>query len=285
MDGKGYELAHSLADENLRMGNVVIADSVNPWELTRKAWNNVAQSVGASFINIEVVCTNKVEHKARVDGRTSTIPGQRQPTWAEVLQRDYQEWSENRYRIDTSAKSIDESFAQLLGILDAGTNSNPKGEIRVRPVENSDRQWVLSIIQRWGGDFSISSGRKIYPAEVHGFIATDINDREVGLITYDVRDRECEIVTLDAFEKLQGIGTRLLETVFKAAKQFQLDRVFLSTTNDNLNAIRFYQKRGMRISAINLGAMEKYREMKPSIPIIGEHGIPIRDEIIFEMVL
>lgn len=123
MDGKGYEVAHRLADENLRMGNTVIADSVNPWELTRTAWNSVAQKIGLPFINIEVVCTDKVEHRMRIESRTSQVPGLKMPNWEDVVTRDYHEWSGERLRIDTSGKEIEkcmEELTQMLGIQDRG---------------------------------------------------------------------------------------------------------------------------------------------------------------------
>jgi len=66
IDGKGYALTYRIAQENLSLGNNVIADSVNPWELTRSEWNNVAKEIGAVFINVEVICADKNEHRRRV---------------------------------------------------------------------------------------------------------------------------------------------------------------------------------------------------------------------------
>jgi len=117
IDGKGYELAHRIAQENLQVGNTVIADSVNPWGLTRKAWNNVAEEVGANCINVEVVCSNREEHKRRLESRAQSVPGLREPTWQEVLNRDYHPWSAGRLRIDTSNRNIEESFEELISIL------------------------------------------------------------------------------------------------------------------------------------------------------------------------
>jgi predicted kinase len=117
MDGKGYELAHRISQENLRVGNMVIADSVNPWGLTRKAWNNVAEEVGANFINIEVVCSDKEEHRRRVESRGPSVPGLKVPTWEEILKRDYHPWSEEHHVLDTSGKNIEQSFEELLSVV------------------------------------------------------------------------------------------------------------------------------------------------------------------------
>lgn len=119
VEGKGYQLAHRLAQENLRVGNFVIADCVNPIELTRKEWNRVAEDVGASFLNIEVVCSNKQEHRKRIESRSSPVPGLRLPTWEDVLAREYVPWDMQVCRLDTSEKSIETSFLELHSILAA----------------------------------------------------------------------------------------------------------------------------------------------------------------------
>ncbi|UCD65023.1 MAG: GNAT family N-acetyltransferase [Candidatus Zixiibacteriota bacterium] len=158
-------------------------------------------------------------------------------------------------------------------------------DISVRPVVESDKGWVLEMVRRWGGDYIVSRRRKIYPSEIEGFIAADETGERVGLVTYEITGDQCEIVTLHAFTKYFGIGTRLLQAVIDRLKGSEVRRLWLITTNDNLDAIRFYQKRGFTIAAIHVNALEKSRELKPSIPFIGNYGIPIRDEIEFEMLL
>ncbi len=112
--GEGYELAHLIASDNLKLGNNVIADSVNPWELTRKAWNEVATSSQANFVNIEVICSDHHEHKIRVASRSVIMKNTNLPTWEVVLNRDYHSWTEHRILIDTSGKQISESLAELI---------------------------------------------------------------------------------------------------------------------------------------------------------------------------
>ncbi len=153
----------------------------------------------------------------------------------------------------------------------------------IRPTTDSDHDWVLETVRGWGADFIVSRGRKIFAAELPGFVAEDNDGNKVGLLTYEIIDDQCEIVTLDAFVKYSGIGTELMNEAIKAAHQEDCKRLWLITTNDNLDAIRFYQRRGMTIATIHVNAIAYSRTLKPSIPEIGLNGIPLRDEIEFEM--
>lgn len=155
----------------------------------------------------------------------------------------------------------------------------------IHKVEDKDKAWVLEIVRKWGADFIVSRGRKIYPTEIEGLYALDDSGRRVGLVTFEIINDQCEIVTLDAFKKFNGIGTALLETAVEKARGLGVKRVWLITINDNLDAIRFYQRRRFRLAAIYKDALNLSRQIKPSIPEIGMHGIPLRDEIEFEMIL
>ena len=107
----------------------------------------------------------------------------------------------------------------------------------------------------------------------------------LGLVTYHVDEDACEIVTIDSLVPSRGVGTALIEAVKVAAIEAGCKRLWLITTNDNLNALRFYQKWGFELVAIHRNALEKSRELKPEIPTIGMDGIPLRDEIELEMVI
>lgn len=117
IDGMGYRLSYRIAQENLLIGNTVIADSVNPWELTRKEWNNVAREMGAQYLNIEIICSDKTEHQSRLENRTETIPGLHNPSWQEVLERDYHPWTMERIRLDTAGKTIEVAFQELVTLI------------------------------------------------------------------------------------------------------------------------------------------------------------------------
>ena len=136
----------------------------------------------------------------------------------------------------------------------------------------------------WAGDFVVAHGTTFHPENVSGFIALDDNDW-IGLITYTFLETDCEIVSLNSLRENQGIGTSLVDKVVEEARANQCRSVHLTTTNDNLRALGFYQKHGFRLSALRPGALDETRKLKPDIPLTGENGIPIRDELDLEMIL
>jgi ribosomal protein S18 acetylase RimI-like enzyme len=154
----------------------------------------------------------------------------------------------------------------------------------VRPLDSNDRSWVTRFItEHWGAEFVVAHGEVYYPDKLLGFVA--VQDKEkIGLVTYVIVGNSCEIVTLDSLRPSSGIGTALIETVKSKARQAGCNRLWLITTNDNLNGLRFYQKRGFVLVAIHRDAMEATRRLKP-VPLIGADGIPLRDEIELEMML
>jgi predicted kinase len=117
VEGEGYRLSYRLAGDNLRLGTSVVADSCNPIELTRNEWENVALESGARYVNIEVVCSDKLEHRNRVENRSPTVSGLILPTWKDVEGREYHLWSKERIIIDTSGKSVNECLDGLLSSL------------------------------------------------------------------------------------------------------------------------------------------------------------------------
>ena len=138
--------------------------------------------------------------------------------------------------------------------------------------------------ENWGDEFVIAHGVIYHPEILDGFVAFD-NDEWIGEITYHFSGDECEIVSLDSLREGQGVGTLLIEKTIGAARAKGCQRIFLITTNDNLNALGFYQKRGFELVAVHRGAVNESRKIKPSIPLIGNAGIPLRDEIELEMLL
>lgn len=114
VEGEGYWLTCRIAADNLRIGNDVIVDCVNPWELTRRKWEKTANDNNANYVNIEILCSDKVEHKRRIESRKSDISGLEMPTWEEVKKRDYQTWKEKRISIETYNKTINECIEELM---------------------------------------------------------------------------------------------------------------------------------------------------------------------------
>ena len=105
-----------------------------------------------------------------------------------------------------------------------------------------------------------------------------------GVLTYVLRGAECEVLTLHAAHRHRGTGTALLEAIETLARDAGCARLWLITTNDNVDALRFYQRRGFRLRAVRPGAIDAARlELKPESPVVGDHGIPLRDELELEL--
>jgi ribosomal protein S18 acetylase RimI-like enzyme len=155
----------------------------------------------------------------------------------------------------------------------------------LRKITNQDIAWIKeTFIKRWGSDYVVSLGKIHKPEELDGFIALTENNK-TGFITFQVTGRELEITSIDSFNEHKGIGRDLINAVIDLAKKNNLHRVWLTTTNANLRAMKFYQKAGFVMVKIHRNSVERARQIKPSIPLIGEDGIPLRDEIEFEMTL
>ena len=123
-----------------------------------------------------------------------------------------------------------------------------------------------------------------HPQDLPGFVAIQEGEK-VGLVTYNIEGESCEVVTINSTRPSSGVGTALIEAVRDIAIKSRCKRLWLITTNDNLNALRFYQKRGFVLVAVHRNALDASRKLKPEIPLIGDDGIPLRDEIELEMVL
>jgi len=134
---------------------------------------------------------------------------------------------------------------------------------------------------RWGCDFIVSGEEKLFGNDLPGFVVYE-GGKIAGLLTYHLKNNECEIVTLDSLKPNSGIGSDLIKAMVKKAKENGYSRLWLMTTNDNIDAMRFYQKRGFVFSGININAIQKSRDLGQDIPETGNHGIPIRDEIVLE---
>jgi len=115
IDDAGYRAAYAVAEDNLRLGRVVVADAVNPWPITRDAWLNVAKRAGAEALEVEVICSDVQAHRRRVETRTPDIAGLKPPTWDEILGRDYRPWDRDRLIVDTARRSVEENVAIICG--------------------------------------------------------------------------------------------------------------------------------------------------------------------------
>ncbi len=155
----------------------------------------------------------------------------------------------------------------------------------VRAAGPADHQWRKQTLEAaWGSHLSVSRGQLHDAATLPALVAVHAGKR-AGLLTYQITTAGCEIATMNSLVEGQGIGTALLDTLHPIAAAADCRRIWLITTNDNLRALGFYQQRGYEIAAFHRGAMERSRQLKPEIPLIGAHGIPLRDEIELELPL
>lgn len=155
----------------------------------------------------------------------------------------------------------------------------------VRRLTSADLSHLRQFwVDHWGSEEMISRGRLYRPEQLEGFVVED-GEEWIGLLTFLIQDGECEVTSLDSLRQGQGIGSTLIDKAIEEARMQGCKRLFLITTNDNLNALGFYQKRGFEIVTIYRGAIHESRKLKPSIPWIGYNNIPLRDEIELEIML
>ena len=150
--------------------------------------------------------------------------------------------------------------------------------MHIRALEPADIPWAETLVGgSMEGRMQARRGELVDVLDASGFIAVDAKANPIGVLTYASRADGIEVLYLEATRRQQGVGTALLDALFHLVGG---QTVWLVTTNDNVDALRFYQRRGFVIRAVRLGAVTQAREsIKPHIGLVGEHGIPLRDEI------
>jgi ribosomal protein S18 acetylase RimI-like enzyme len=157
----------------------------------------------------------------------------------------------------------------------------PHADLRVRALRDDERAWARSVLDDRWGEIVIGGGREFRPATLPALVAEDGGER-AGLATYLIEDSDCELVTLDALTVGGGIGGALVEALADTARAAGCTRLRVVTTNDNLPALRLYQRHGFMLAGVHLDEIEVTRRRKPQIPATGHAGIPIRDELELE---
>lgn len=152
-------------------------------------------------------------------------------------------------------------------------------------IQDSDREELAEFIeQHWHSKLVMSQGKSYYPHQEQGFLERR-DGKIVGVLTFRIDNHALEILTLNSLLSGQGIGTSLILDTIEKARRMRATRIWLTTTNDHLRAIGFYQRLGFRMIAINVGAVDEARKIKPEIPMMGERGVPIHDEIVMELAI
>ena len=126
LNDAGYRVAYAVAEDNLRIGRTVIADSVNPIQLTRDAWVDVAARTEVAALEIEVICSDSTEHRRRVEARLTDIAGLKLPSWKDVVSREYDPWDRQHLVVDTANRSVEQSITLIRETLPAPTSSNSR---------------------------------------------------------------------------------------------------------------------------------------------------------------
>ncbi len=136
------------------------------------------------------------------------------------------------------------------------------------------------FITNWGSPQMVIGSGIFTCDELDGYAHIGADGAIQGYVSYVLEQTECEIISLDSLAENRGIGSALLARAEQAAKEAGCERMKLVTTNDNLHALGFYQRRGYQFHELHVNAVEKARAIKPEIPLIADNGIPIRDEIV-----
>ncbi len=165
-----------------------------------------------------------------------------------------------------------------------------RDDVMTRPAVAGDREWIeRTLVDRWGSTIVVSRGERQDAAALAAIVAVDATDahepERIGLLTYRVDPEGLEVVTLDALRPGAGVGVALVDGATQIARNARATRLWLTTTNDNLRALRFYQRRGLRIVAVHRGAVDRARLLKPSIPVAGDDGIELHDGIELELLI
>jgi GNAT superfamily N-acetyltransferase len=157
--------------------------------------------------------------------------------------------------------------------------------VKVRPREAADQAAAEAFLTRHYSLRAARLGELVHPLDHPALVAETADGQLLGMLTYvPGRDwQQCEILTLHADEQWRGAGTALVEAAAQLARRQGCARLWVITTNDNVDALRFYQRRGFCLAALHRAAVDdSRRRLKPEIPVAGAYGIPKRDEIELE---
>jgi ribosomal protein S18 acetylase RimI-like enzyme len=155
--------------------------------------------------------------------------------------------------------------------------------VNIRPLVDADEAWAGAFLDdRMGGRHQARRGELLDALAFPGFVA-EIADAPSGLVTYRDEGDEWELFCIVVHPPAEGTGTALVNALMDAARARGIRRIWLVTTNDNQRALRFYQRRGFRLCGLTPDGVAASRAVKPTIPVIGQDGIPVRDELELEL--
>ena len=166
----------------------------------------------------------------------------------------------------------------------AGGNKGNK-RMNIREITSTDSSFISAACTRaFASPYVVAAGQKRHVPDLSGLIAWE-GGVPMAHVTWHIADKGMEIVTLVAEVPGKGYAKALMLAARAEAERQGLTRLHLETTNDNTHALRFYQKLGLRLCELRAGAVDQARKSKPEIPLTGQDGIPLRDELVLEWIL
>lgn len=157
--------------------------------------------------------------------------------------------------------------------------------VSTRPGVEADSAWIAeTLVAGWGSTRLATHGELLDGTQLPSIVAESDGER-VGLLTWYERGSELEVVTLQALRESRGVGQALMQAAFALARGRGSTRLYLLTTNENERAIAFYRRLGMELVRVHVGAVTEARKLKPEIPALSADGVPIEDELEFELSL
>ena len=156
---------------------------------------------------------------------------------------------------------------------------------KVRPREAAGQVAARAFLARHSSLRGARLGELVHPLDHPALAAEAAGGQLAGMLRYVPGPgwRQCEILTLHAGDQWRGTGTALTEAAGQLARRQGCGRLWVITTNDNADALRFCQRRGFCLVRVHRGAVDRSRaSLKPEIPPVGAYGISLRDEIELE---
>src|SRR5687767_14641082 len=276
VEADGYAVGYAIALDNLRLGRIVIADCVNPWPLTRAEWRSVAARASVAALDVEIVCSDSVEHRRRVESRQADIPGHRLPVWSEVLERDYRPWTEERLVIETASRTVTASVAQIVAALPGKHQFGwawgeqlpmlPASRVALRPLVEADAADVFAVfsdpevMRYWdGAPMATPEAALAYVSEIHQSfrrrelfqwgIASRPDDRIIGTCTLlhvsHAHERGEIGFALAQAQWGRGLATEAVTTLLSFVfTTLQLHRVEADVDPRNTRSLRLLERLG-----------------------------------------
>jgi GNAT superfamily N-acetyltransferase len=183
------------------------------------------------------------------------------------------------------AVSVEEDGLHQTMVAPTRPAPSPVEQVVVRPLAPGEVDLASLPPSAWGAVVA-RLGELLTIADLPSLLA-EVDGEPAGLLTWrlDEATGEIEVVALEAWVRARGVGAALLRALRGEASALGASRLWLITNNDNLAAIRFYQRRGWDLVAVHRHAAHRSRAVKPTLPLVGEHGIPVRHEVELELLI